>query len=305
MLAVGFGAMIFSTWFITAQNYAVSEAIDSTFDIPFIIPNIYFAVTRKNIRKLPEDGWIPSEKMSVDEAVKLFTKNAAYAFYTEEENRTIELGKCADFVVAERDIYVINPDEIKDSKVDMTILGGDIVYNHVSEYLGSHVFQLLDIPAQETYLGTYKGKNIVLMKNFCGMSESLVHFNDVGESTLEQDKELYQYSYEDIQRMLMENTKSTDVQETIRRFWDMFIVDALNGNVDRHGGNWGFIKKNGKYRMAPVYDNGSSMYPRLNTDELLTQILSSEEEIAKRVYHFPTSHFYAFGDYSLTFLQFP
>ena len=75
--------------------------------------NIYFAVTRKNISGQPQEGWIPSEKMSVDEAVKLFTKNAAYASYTEDENGTIEVEKNADFVVLEKDIYKIDPDEIK------------------------------------------------------------------------------------------------------------------------------------------------------------------------------------------------
>ena len=69
--------------------------------------------------------------------------------------------------------------------------------------------------------------------------------------------------------MLRENMKSTNVEETIDRFWDMFIVDALIGNFDRHGGNWGFIKKDNQYRIAPVYDNGSSLYPKLNTDEKL------------------------------------
>ena len=165
-----------------------------------------------------------------------------------------------------------------------------LTYNHVSEFLGSHIFALLGVPVQETYLGTYKGANVVLMKNFCSSGERLVHFNDVGESTLEQDKELYQYSYDDIQQILIDNTKSTDVQETIERFWDMFIIDALNGNFDRHGGNWGFIKKNNRYTIAPVYDNGSSMFPRLNTDELLLEILNDPDEIEKRIYKFPTSH---------------
>lgn len=71
---------------------------------------------------------------------------------------------------------------------------------------------------------------------------------------------------------------------------DMFIVDALIGNFDRHGGNWGFIKKDNQYRIAPVYDNGSSLYPKLNTDEKLEAVLSSEEEIDQRIYKFPTSH---------------
>ena len=90
--------------------------------------NIYFAVTRKNISGQPQEGWIPSEKMSVDEAVKLFTKNAAYASYTEKENGTIETGKNADLVVLEKDIYSIDPDEIKTVKVDMTVLGGKVVF---------------------------------------------------------------------------------------------------------------------------------------------------------------------------------
>lgn len=165
-----------------------------------------------------------------------------------------------------------------------------LTYNHVSEYLGSHVFALLDIPVQDTFLGTYRGRNVVLMKHFCGAGERLVPFNDVGESTLEQDKELYQYSYEDIEQMLRDNTKSTDISETIQRFWDMFIVDALNGNFDRHGGNWGFIRKDNRYRIAPVYDNGSSMYPRLNTDEALLNVLQDSAEIDRRIYMFPTSH---------------
>lgn len=165
-----------------------------------------------------------------------------------------------------------------------------LIYNHVSEYLGSHIFELLGIPVQDTQLGTYAGENVVIVRNFCEEGEVLVHFNDIGESSLEEDKELFQYSYDDIQKMLEENRKLIRVQETIERFWDMFIVDALNGNFDRHGGNWGFIKKDNKYSMAPVYDNGSSMYPRINTDERILEILNNQEEIDRRIYQFPTSH---------------
>ena len=171
----------------------------------------------------------------------------------------------------------------RNSEVGMT-------FSHVSEYLGSHVFELLNIPVQDTYLGTYNGKNIVLLKHFCKDGEILVHFNAIGESSLEEDKEMYQYSYDDIQRMLNDNKKSTNVQETVDRFWDMFIVDALNGNFDRHGGNWAFIKKDNKYKIAPVYDNGSSMYPKLNTDEKIKAVLESVEEINERIFKFPTSH---------------
>ena len=102
-----------------------SDAPVVSFDV---MENIYFAVTRRNIGGQPEEGWIPEEKMSVDEAVKLFTKNAAFASYTEHENGTIELGKNADFVVLEKDIYEIDSEQIKTTKVDMTIVGGRTVY---------------------------------------------------------------------------------------------------------------------------------------------------------------------------------
>ena len=171
----------------------------------------------------------------------------------------------------------------KNSEVGLT-------YNYVSEYLGSHIFQSIGVPVQETFLGTYDGKNVVVMKNFLEPEDALVAFNGVGESSLERDKELYLYTYEDITTMLTESMKSTNVAETIERFWDMFIVDALIGNFDRHGGNWGFIKRNNQYRIAPVYDNGSSLYPKLNTDEKILEVLASQEEIDKRIYQFPTSH---------------
>ena len=139
-------------------------------------------------------------------------------------------------------------------------------------------------------MGTYDGKNVVVMKNFSEKDDVFVAFNGIGESSLERDKELSQYSYEDIVAMLQENVKLTNVEETVDRFWDMFIVDALIGNFDRHGGNWGFLKSNNEYRIAPVYDNGSSLYPRLNTDEKIAAVLASEEEIDKRIYQFLTSY---------------
>ena len=162
-------------------------------------------------------------------------------------------------------------------------------YNHVSEYLGSHIFALLGVETQETFLGMYKNENVVVIQDFLGEDEVFVPFNGVGDSSLEQDKEKYQYSYEDIIGMLQENLKLTDVEQTIELFWDMFIIDALIANFDRHGSNWGFIKKDNKYRLSPVFDNGSSLFPQLNTDEKIEAVLEDQKEIDLRIYKFPTS----------------
>lgn len=164
-----------------------------------------------------------------------------------------------------------------------------ITYSYVSEYIGSHLFQLAGMEAQQTFLGTCDGSPVVVMKDFIGENERFVPFNDIGDSTLEQSRERYQYTYDDIMQMLEDNMKLTNVEETIHHFWDMYLMDAWIGNFDRHGSNWGFLKKNNQYRMAPVYDNGSSLFPRLNTEEKLQKVLDSEEEMLKRVYTFPTS----------------
>ncbi len=161
--------------------------------------------------------------------------------------------------------------------------------NHISEYLGSHIFELLGFEVQETYLGTYQSENVAACKIFIPQGSQFVPFNDVGESTLDQDKEHYQYSYEDIMQMLRDNSKLTDVEETISAFWDLYIVDAWIGNFDRHGANWGFLKTENKYRLAPVFDNGSCLFPNLTDENEMRNIIGSEEETKKRIFTFPTS----------------
>ncbi|WP_294663717.1 amidohydrolase [uncultured Fusobacterium sp.] len=93
-----------------------------------ILENIYFAVTSKNIKGLPEGGWMPSQRLSIDEAVRLFTINAAYQSFEENIKGTLEIGKYADITGLEKNIYNIPKDEIKDVKISFTMVNGEIVY---------------------------------------------------------------------------------------------------------------------------------------------------------------------------------
>lgn len=74
------------------------------------------------------------------------------------------------------------------------------------------------------------------------------------------------------------------------RFWDMFIVDALIGNWNRHNGNWGFLYNNStdEVVLAPVFDCGSSLYPQAD-DELITRILNNKNEFNHRIFDIPLS----------------
>ncbi|MCZ7612303.1 MAG: amidohydrolase [Ignavibacteriaceae bacterium] len=89
---------------------------------------IYAAVTRETVDGKNPNGWIPSEIISVEDAVKCYTLNSAYASFEEKIKGSIEVGKLADFVVLSDDIFSIDPDEIKNVEVEMTIFNGEIVY---------------------------------------------------------------------------------------------------------------------------------------------------------------------------------
>ena len=164
-----------------------------------------------------------------------------------------------------------------------------LLNNHISEHIGSSIFNLLGEEAQMTSLGYYQGRSIVICKDFNSEDETFTPFNGVGESSLERDKDLYPYTYEDITSMLIDNSKITNVNEIIEKFWNMYIIDALIGNFDRHGANWGFMKKNNIYKMAPIFDNGSSLFPRRNTDELMLEAMVKEEVINEMTFKYPTS----------------
>jgi hypothetical protein len=91
--------------------------------------SIYAAVTRRTLDGKHSGGWIPDQKISVAEAVRAYTVGSAYAEFQENEKGAITPGKLADLVVLSRDIFKIDPVEIENVKVVMTIMDGRVVYD--------------------------------------------------------------------------------------------------------------------------------------------------------------------------------
>ena len=89
---------------------------------------IYAAVTRKNEEGEPEGGWYPEEKISVEEAVKLFTSGPAFAEFQEDVAGAIEPGKFCDLTVLNCDPMSVPGDDIRNIEVVMTVVGGDVAY---------------------------------------------------------------------------------------------------------------------------------------------------------------------------------
>lgn len=90
--------------------------------------NIYCAVTRKNLAGTPSGGFYPDECVDVYDAVDAYTVASAYASFEEDVKGRIRPGYYADLAVLSEDIFTIDPERIKDVKVDATILAGEFVY---------------------------------------------------------------------------------------------------------------------------------------------------------------------------------
>ncbi len=92
---------------------------------PTPLEGIYAAVTRRTLDDKNLDGWIPEQKITVEEALRAYTIDAAYASFDEKIKGSIEVGKLADFVILDQDITSISPEKIREVKVIKTFVGGE------------------------------------------------------------------------------------------------------------------------------------------------------------------------------------
>jgi predicted amidohydrolase YtcJ len=93
-----------------------------------VVRGIACAVTRTTVEGTPAGGWEPAQRLTVEAALRHFTRDAAFAEHAEREKGTLAPGKLADFVVLSQDLLAVPPDRIKDTKVLLTVLGGQDTY---------------------------------------------------------------------------------------------------------------------------------------------------------------------------------
>lgn len=91
-------------------------------------PNIYCAVTRQSLNGKPEGGYIPSEKMIVEDAIDAYTIGSAYNEFKEDFKGRLKPGFVADLIVLDNDIFTVDKSKIKDIKVEKTMVNGEFVF---------------------------------------------------------------------------------------------------------------------------------------------------------------------------------
>jgi len=167
--------------------------------------------------------------------------------------------------------------------------------NQFSEHIGCLIFKSCGINTQETVLGTMtdpKGslKTVVACQDFTQDGSILSDFKFLGH--LADSERQMKTSIEDVYLMIDYVTSiwaGLKKEELKKSFWDMFVIDALIGNTDRHLGNWGLLSKDGNVAFSPIYDCGSSLCAWLN-EEMMEDLLknsgafNNEEYNVKSVY---------------------
>ena len=174
-------------------------------------------------------------------------------------------------------------------------LNQDLSYANgcISEYLGSHVFELAGIPVQKTLLGTYtlngKEKIVVACKDFTATGLVLQDFTSMKNTVLDSDSNGTGTELNDIMDAIEAQTM-IDPSVLSRHFWDMFIVDALIGNWDRHNGNWGFLYNTvtDEVQLAPIFDCGSCLFPQAD-ENIMRAVLDDPAEKELRIFERPLS----------------
>lgn len=179
------------------------------------------------------------------------------------------------------------------STVGMNKVNGiSYVTSPISEYIGSHIYEILGYDVHKTLLGVcYDGKRnkvICACKDFINddKNELLINYtslrNDTNPIVMERNDEegMSASNINEIIFQLNNNTILSEIDNAKQRFWDVVVIDALINNNDRNEDNWGVIKfkKENKYIMAPIYDCGNSFYGK-TSEERIVEILSDQDKL--------------------------
>ncbi|MEH2945769.1 MULTISPECIES: HipA domain-containing protein [Lachnospiraceae] len=162
-----------------------------------------------------------------------------------------------------------------------------------SEHIACSIFNMLGVAAQETILGTFdvagKAKIVCACRDFTIDGKQLFDFCSIKNTILDSDSNGSGTELSDILETI-EKQQFVEPGRLLEHFWEVFVIDALLGNFDRHNGNWGFLYNpvSKSTDLAPVYDCGSCLLPQAD-ESVMRSVLENEDALNKRVFQFPTS----------------
>ena len=158
----------------------------------------------------------------------------------------------------------------------------------LSEYLGSHIYELLGFDVHKTLLGIKKGKVVVACKDFCVIRGGLSEIRTIKNAYTEENAEEFEenvasksgdrVNLPELMFHLGQNRHLKNIPGLKEHFWDMVVIDILIDNNDRNNGNWGLVFNGEVYKIAPVYDNGNAFSNKTSDEKIRSHLLQDNLE---------------------------
>ena len=170
---------------------------------------------------------------------------------------------------------------IKYPKSTKGMRANDVSYttSPLSEFIGSHIYDILGYDVHETLLGIRNKKLVVACRDFCKNEGSLREirtlkntYNEELENRLNIELSStgseHMVELKDILIHLEDNPILSKVEGLEQRFWDCIVIDGLINNNDRNNGNWGLLFENKRYKIAPIFDNGAAFSNKMSDSQV-------------------------------------
>ena len=186
-------------------------------------------------------------------------------------------------VLYENKLYMIKyPDPVRAKGNELSYMN-----NQYSEHIGCSIFHACGFDTQETVLGYFRDINgnqkiVVGCADFTQGGWTLHEFSKLGNQILVDSK--FDTTIENVGLVINQSNLIVKKAEILNRFWDMFVIDALLANPDRHFDNWGILAKDDDVRFAPIYDCGSSLSALLD-EKVMAEILADHTAFKNEEYN--------------------
>lgn len=178
----------------------------------------------------------------------------------------------------------------------------DLLYSTTpeSEFIGSHIYEILGYPVHKTLLGIKNNHVVVACKDLCEEDTRLVEFRQLKNTYNKVLNEKLDLSMSptgsehfvllnEILIHLEYNPSLNNISGIKDRFWDCVIIDGFINNNDRNNGNWGILRNKSGDVLAPIYDNGASFSPNVPEKRIINK-LNNLDSLEKGIYDSVTAY---------------
>ena len=170
----------------------------------------------------------------------------------------------------------------------MDVIDLSYMTSPLSEYIGSHIYDILGYDVHETLLGIRNNKIVVACKDFCDDNTELREIRTLKniyneelqkklETELDSTGSAHMVELNELLIHLDYNPVLASTPHLKERFWECVVIDLFINNNDRNNGNWGLLFKDNQYSISPIFDNGASFSNKVGEPKVKDILYNSQK----------------------------